>query len=96
MNIFKQIGNFFLCLLRDDCQYSIKKILTWIFSGVAIYLIIFTDKNSYQLLMFILALLGIRAFEKWKAQRPNFTSGSSGSSGSNGSNGSSGKQLLND
>ena len=83
MNIFKQIGNFFLCLLRDDCQYSIKKILTWIFSGVAVYVIVFTDKDVYQLLMFILALLGIRAFEKWKVQKPNFTNNN-------------GKQLLND
>jgi hypothetical protein len=85
MNIFKQIGNFFLCLLRDDCQYSIKKILTWIFAGITIYLIIFTDKDVYQLLMFILALLGIRAFEKWKTQRSNTES-----------SGSSEKQLLND
>lgn len=83
MNFFKQIGNFFLCLLRDDCQYSIKKILTWIFSIVTVYVIIFTDKDVYQLLMFILALLGIRAFEKWKVQKPNFMKNN-------------GKQLLND
>lgn len=82
MYILRKIGDFFLCLLRDDCQYSIKKILTWIFSGVTIYLILFTDKDIYQLLMFLLALLGIRAFEKWKVQRPNFKSNN--------------KQLLND
>ena len=83
MTFFKKIGYFFLCLLRDDCQYSIKKILTWIFSAVTVYIIIFTDKDVYQLLMFILALLGIRAFEKWKVQKPNFMNNN-------------GKQLLND
>jgi hypothetical protein len=83
MYILRKIGDFFLCLLRDDCQYSIKKILTWIFSGVTVYLILFTDKDIYQLLMFLLALLGIRAFEKWKVQRPNFKN-------------TDGKQLLND
>lgn len=83
MGIFKQIINFFLCLLRDDCPYSIKKFLVWIFTSVTVYLIIFTDKEIYQLLMFILALLGIRAFEKWKVQRPNFKNDG-------------GKQLLND
>jgi len=83
LTLLKRIGDFFLCLLRDDCQYSIKKILTWIFSGVTVYLILFTDKDIYQLLMFLLALLGIRAFEKWKVQKPNFMKNN-------------GKQLLND
>jgi hypothetical protein len=86
MNIFKQIGNFFLCLLRDDCPYSIKKFLVWIFTAVTIYLIIFTDKDVYQLLTFILVLLGIRSFEKVKLMNANLRNNA----------GSGGKQLLND
>jgi hypothetical protein len=71
MNIFKQIGNFFLCFLRDDCIYSIKKLLVYIFTGVSVYLILFTDKDVYMVLSFIAVLLGIRAFEKLKLQKPN-------------------------
>ena len=71
MNIFKQIGDFFLCFLRDDCIYSIKKLLVYIFTGVSVYMILFTDKDVYMILTFICILLGIRTFEKLKVQRPN-------------------------
>jgi len=70
-SIFNRIGNFFLCFLRDDCVYSAKKLLVYIFSGVSIYLIIFTDKDYYQILVFIGLLLGIRSFEKFKLRKPN-------------------------
>jgi hypothetical protein len=71
MNIFKQIGNFFLCFLKDDCIYSIKKLLVYIFTAIVIYQTLFTDKDIYQLLTFILVLLGIRTFEKLKMQKVN-------------------------
>lgn len=64
MKFFKSILDFLLCFLRDDCPYSIKKLLTYVFSGIVIYLAIFTDKDYYQLLMFVGVLLGIRAYEK--------------------------------
>jgi len=60
----KKLLDFFLCMLQEDCCYSIKKFLTYIFSILAIYLIIFTSKDYYQLLMFIGLLLGIRAYER--------------------------------
>jgi hypothetical protein len=63
----KKILNFFLCFLQDDCVYSIKKLLCFIFSGVIIYLAIFTDKTYYDLLIFVGALLGIRAWERNQA-----------------------------
>ena len=71
MNIFKQIGDFFLCFLRDDCVYSIKKFLVYVFTAIVIYQTLFTDKDTYQLLTFILVLLGIRTFEKLKVQKAN-------------------------
>jgi len=60
----KKILNFFLCFLEDNCQYSIKKLLTYIFSALVIYLCLFTDKQYYDLLLFIGALLGLRSWEK--------------------------------
>jgi hypothetical protein len=72
MKILKQITDFFLCMLREDCTYSIKKFLTYIFSIVVIYMIIFTDKEYYNVLGFIAVLLGIRAFEKGKEMTLGF------------------------
>jgi hypothetical protein len=63
----KKIGKFFLCMLRDDCKYSIKKFLVYIFSVVIIYLVIFTTKNYYELLTFVAVLLGIRSYERLKS-----------------------------
>jgi hypothetical protein len=73
MNIFKRIGNFFLCFLREDCEYSIKKLLVYVFSGIAIYLILFTTKDAYEVLAFVALLLGIRMYERVKAPRPTTT-----------------------
>jgi len=64
--MFKKIGDFFLCFLRDDCQYSVKKVLAFILTGVAIYLIIWTDKSAYDVLGFVAVLLGLRTYEKGK------------------------------
>lgn len=44
--------------------YSIKKFLSIIFSLLVIYLAIFTDKNYYDILLFIAGLLAIRSFDK--------------------------------
>jgi uncharacterized membrane protein len=64
MKILKKLVDFFLCMLKEDCVYSIKKFLTYVFSLLVIYLILFTTKDYYQLLMFIGLLLGIRAYER--------------------------------
>lgn len=64
--MFKKIGNFFLCFLRDDCDFSIKKVLALIFVGVSIYLMIWTDKSAYEPLGFAAVLLGLRTYEKGK------------------------------
>lgn len=64
--MFKKILNFFLCFLRDDCEYSLKKVLALIFVGVSIYLIIWTDKSAYEALGFAAVLLGLRTYEKGK------------------------------
>jgi hypothetical protein len=82
MSILKQIGNFFLCMLKEDCIYSIKKFLTYVFSMLVIYMAIFTDKDIYEILTFIAVLLGIRAWEKGSEmklgfKRPKTTDGSS-------------------
>ena len=66
MNFFKKIGDFLSCLLHENCEYSIKKILAYIFSAVIIYLAIFTDKGYYEMLIFVGALLGICGYERVK------------------------------
>jgi len=72
MKILKQIGDFFLCMLKEDCVYSIKKFLTYVFSILVIYMAIFTDKSIYELLTFIAVLLGIRAWEKGSEMKLGF------------------------
>jgi len=64
--MFKKIGNFFLCFLRDDCEFSLKKLLAIIFIGVAIYLILWTHKSAYEALGFAAVLLGLRTYERGK------------------------------
>ena len=71
MNIFKRTGNFLSCLIHENCEYSIKKILTYAFSAVIIYLVIFTDKEYYELLFFVGGLLGVRAYERVQLSRTN-------------------------
>ncbi len=66
MNFFQKIGNFLSCLLHENCEYSIKKILAYTFSLLIIYLVIFTDKEYYELLFFVGGLLGVRAYERVK------------------------------
>jgi len=66
MNFFRKIGNFLLCLLHENCEYSIKKILAYVFSLLILYIVIFTDKEYYELLFFVGGLLGVRAYERVK------------------------------
>jgi hypothetical protein len=74
---FIKIYEFLLCLLREDCEYSIKKFLSYVFSALSIYVIIFTDKQYYDILGFIAVLLGIRAYEKSRGVSDGaFTAGS--------------------
>jgi len=73
MNIFKKIGDFFLCMLREDCEYSIKKFLSYVFSALVLYMSIFTSKDFYEILMFVAVLLGIRSYERLKAPKPSGT-----------------------
>lgn len=53
-----------LCLLRDNCSISIKKLFSVITMGLVIYLSIWTSRDLYDLLAFIAVLLGIRAWER--------------------------------
>jgi hypothetical protein len=55
-----------MCLFEENCKYSIKKILTYAFSLLAFYVVIFTDREVYEILLFIAALLGIRGYERVK------------------------------
>lgn len=66
MNFFTKIGNFLSCLIHENCEYSIKKILTYVFSTLVVYMVIFTDKEYYEILLFIAGLLGIRGYERVK------------------------------
>jgi hypothetical protein len=66
-----QIRDFFLCLLEDECKYSLKKLLCYVFTIVIIYLAIFTDKSYIELLTFIAVALGIRSYERLQVKKPS-------------------------
>ena len=58
------IVDFLLCLLRSDCEYSLKKFLAYFFTGLIFYLAIYKDTISGELLIFLAALLGMRELAK--------------------------------
>jgi hypothetical protein len=66
MKIITDIKEFFLCMLKDKCEFSIKKFLVYAFTVLAIYLAVFTTKDSmfYQTLFMIGALLALRSYDK--------------------------------
>jgi hypothetical protein len=72
-NWFKRLHAFMLCFLEDSCEYSIKKLLAFAFSGLAFYIAIFTEKPEVfvEILGFIAVLLGIRAWERTKIPPKN-------------------------
>ena len=69
MGVLKDIQNFLACILQESCKYSIKKILAYTFSALIIYLAVYTEKNYYELLVFVGVLVGVRTYERiqsWK------------------------------
>ena len=46
--------------------FSSKKVMAYVFSLVVIYLAIWTDKQYYDLLIFITALMGLRVYQHTK------------------------------
>jgi len=69
----KAVLEFFGCMLKGSCEYSIKKFLAYIFTILICYLAVFTDKNYYELLLFLGALLAIRSYDKVKRKEENET-----------------------
>jgi hypothetical protein len=67
----KKFIAFFACLLHSDCIYSSKKILMYIFSGLILYLAIFTDKQYIELLTFVAVLAGVRTYEGIQTMKIN-------------------------
>jgi len=67
LQFFIQIRDFFLCMLQSTCVYSIKKFLCYVFSALAIYMVITSKTEMYlETLGFITVLLGIRAWQRSK------------------------------
>lgn len=60
----KSILDFFGCLLKDNCVYSVKKVLTFFFSFIIAYLAVWTEKGYGELLIFVSVLLGLRSYER--------------------------------
>lgn len=68
MKILIKIKGFILCLLSSNCIYSIKKFLSFFFTGLVFYLAVFTDKFDFfsMSIVFLGALLGLREYAKDK------------------------------
>ncbi len=67
LRFFIQIRDFFACMLQSTCVYSIKKFLCYVFSALAIYMVIAGKTEMYiETLGFIAVLLGIRAWQRGK------------------------------
>ena len=63
---FLKWENFLLCFLQGDCKYSIKKLLVFLSFLLVATMAIITGSVSNELLVFVLALLGIRSWDKMK------------------------------
>ena len=68
---FLKWENFLLCFLKGDCKYSIKKLLVFLSFLLVATMAIITGSVSNELLVFILALLGIRSWDKMKYHQRN-------------------------
>jgi len=68
MNWIQKIKTFLLSFLLVNSPYDSKKLLSYIFSALAIYLAIWTTKIEffYTTLSFVAILLGIRAWQVGK------------------------------
>ena len=67
LQFFIAIKDFFACMLQSTCVYSIKKFLSYVFSALAIYMVIVGKTEMYlETLSFIAILLGIRAWQRGK------------------------------
>jgi len=64
MKFLNKIKEFFLCFLRGDCVYSIKKLLVYVFTALVLYLAVFTSQVTIEYLVFIGGLLGLREYSK--------------------------------
>jgi hypothetical protein len=65
-----QIRDFFLCLLQDNCIYSIKKVLVFAFSTLAIWMVLTQHLDQLELVLgFVAILLGIRSYERLQQQK---------------------------
>ena len=64
IRFFQDIREFLLCMLKKDCPYSKKGLLSFLTFFLIVYLSIFTEKDYYQLLMFLTLLLGITSYDK--------------------------------
>lgn len=65
-----QIRDFFLCLLEAECQYSIKKTLAFVFSALAVWMILSQHLEQFvEVLGFIAILLGIRSYERLQQKK---------------------------
>ena len=65
MKVFNKIIDFLLCLIQGTkCQYSIKKVLSFLFTFLIFYIAIFTEKEYYELLFILATLLGMREYSK--------------------------------
>lgn len=63
---FEDFYNFFLSLILGKSPISIKKVLSFLTFFLVTYLAIFTEKDYYELLIFLAALLGLRSYDKLK------------------------------
>ena len=67
---FIQIRDFFLCFLKTECPYSLKKLLCYIFTAIAVWMILSQHlEQLVEVLGFIAVLLGLRSYEAVQQQK---------------------------
>ena len=69
--MLNRLIKFIKCLISSVCEYSIKKILAYVFSILVIIVVLCTDKEYGELLIFIGALIGARSYDKLQKNKLN-------------------------
>jgi hypothetical protein len=64
ITFFTEIKEFILCFIKKDCIYSRKALLSFLTFNLIVYLAIFTEKDYYELIIFLSVLLGITSYDK--------------------------------
>jgi hypothetical protein len=63
-NFFNKIWDTIMCFLSSNCPYSLNRLISILTFFLIVYISVFTSKSYLELLAFLVAVLGVKAYDK--------------------------------